>query len=118
MSQSQQVGLTPVELAEKARKWREQQAKRYNPKSTGSAGHVKKVPMPPEHLRKIVKDHGDMSAKKFERDKRVYLGALKYVPHALMKLLENMPMPWEQVSLYNITYLKYHRYAMLMFFTI
>jgi hypothetical protein len=28
----------------------------------------------------------------------VYLGALKYVPHAVLKLLENMPMPWEQVS--------------------
>jgi hypothetical protein len=30
-------------------------------------------------------------------DKRIYLGALKYVPHAVFKLLENMPMPWEQV---------------------
>ena len=63
--------------------------------------------MPPEHLRKIVKDHGDMSAKKFRHDKRIYLGALKYVPHAVLKLLENMPMPWEQVRevsvLYHIT---------------
>lgn len=25
----------------------------------------------------------------------MYLGALKYVPHAVLKLLENMPMPWE-----------------------
>lgn len=33
----------------------------------------------------------------FVSDKRVYLGALKYVPHAVLKLLENMPMPWEQV---------------------
>lgn len=31
-------------------------------------------------------------------DKRVYLGALKFVPHAIYKLLENMPMPWEQVG--------------------
>jgi pre-mRNA-processing factor 8 len=31
----------------------------------------------PEHVRKIVKDHGDMSSKKFRHDKRVYLGALK-----------------------------------------
>src|SRR4051794_12510729 len=80
--------------------------------------------MPPEHLRKIIRDHGDMSSKKFRSvasnhspqcaaslcgpslltfvcrlDKRVYLGALKYVPHAVYKLLENMPMPWEQVRL-------------------
>jgi len=37
----------------------------------------------------------------------VYLGALKYIPHAIYKLLENMPMPWEQVRnvkvLYHIT---------------
>ena len=45
--------------------------------------------------RKIIKDHGDMSSKRFRQDKRVYLGALKYIPHAIYKLLENMPMPWE-----------------------
>jgi hypothetical protein len=48
--------------------------------------------MPPEHLRKIIKDHGDMSSKKFRQDKRVYLGALKFIPHAMFKLLENLPM--------------------------
>ena len=63
--------------------------------------------MPTEHLRKLIRDHGDMSSKKFRLDKRVYLGALKYVPHAVMKFLENMPMPWEQVrnvpALYHVT---------------
>ncbi len=63
--------------------------------------------MPPEHIRKIVRDHGDMSSRKFRHDKRVYLGALKYIPHAVLKLLENMPMPWEQIRdvsvLYHIT---------------
>ena len=63
--------------------------------------------MPPEHVRKIIKDHGDMSSRKFRHDKRVYLGALKFVPHAVYKLLENMPMPWEQVRhcevIYHIT---------------
>ena len=32
-----------------------------------------------------------MSNRKFRNDKRVHLGALKYVPHAVMKLLENLP---------------------------
>ena len=36
-----------------------------------------------------------------------YCSALKYMPHAVMKLLENMPMPWEQIRdvkvLYHIT---------------
>lgn len=63
--------------------------------------------MPPEHLRKIIRDHGDMSTKKVAADKRSYLGALKFMPHAVIKLLENMPQPWEQVRevkvLYHIT---------------
>lgn len=40
-----------------------------------------------------------MSNRKFRNDKRVHLGALKYVPHAVLKLLENIPFPWE-VSLF------------------
>ena len=45
-----------------------------------------------------------MSSKRFRQDKRVYLGALKYVPHAIFKLLENMPMPWEQERTVKILY--------------
>lgn len=48
-------------------------------------------------MRKIIRDHGDMTSRKYRHDKRVYLGALKYMPHAVIKLLENMPMPWEQI---------------------
>ena len=48
-----------------------------------------------------------MSSRMFRQDKRVYLGALKFVPHAVYKLLENMPMPWQQVKhvrvLYHVT---------------
>ncbi|KAG0196686.1 Pre-mRNA-processing-splicing factor 8 [Mortierella sp. GBA30] len=103
---------TPMELSqdkleEKARKWQQLQAKRYGEKRKfGFVAH-EKADMPPEHIRKIIKDHGDMSSKKFRHDKRIYLGALKYVPHSVLKLLENMPMPWEQVRevpvLYHIT---------------
>lgn len=45
-----------------------------------------------------------MSNRKFRNDKRVHLGALKYVPHAVMKLLENMPNPWEQVREVKVLY--------------
>jgi pre-mRNA-processing factor 8 len=64
---------------------------------------AQKEDMPPEHVRKVIRDHGDMSSRKFRHDKRVYLGALKFVPHAVYKLLENMPMPWEQVRHYKGT---------------
>lgn len=58
----------------------------------------------------MLQDHGDMSSRKFRHDKRVYLGALKFVPHAVYKLLENMPMPWQQVSAMLI--LRRHLWAM------
>lgn len=30
--------------------------------------------------------------------------ALKYMPHAVLKLLENMPMPWEQIRDVSVIY--------------
>ena len=90
--------ISPEELKARAQKW---QAGRQQKRPASGKGFTAppKAPMPPEHLRKVIKDHGDLSSKKFAKDKRIYLGALKYVPHAIMKLLENMPMPWEQVIL-------------------
>ncbi|PKA50623.1 hypothetical protein AXF42_Ash017962 [Apostasia shenzhenica] len=94
-------------LVEKARKWDQLNSKRYGDKRKFGFVETQKEDMPPEHVRKIIRDHGDMSSKKYRHDKRVYLGALKFVPHAVYKLLENMPMPWEQVRhvkiLYHIT---------------
>merc|ERR1719409_1634169 len=90
-------------LDEKARKWQTLNTKRYGEKRRFQ-GTDQKEEMPPEHLRKLIKDHGDMTGRKFRHDKRVYLGALKYVPHAVYKLLENMPMPWEQVRNCKVIY--------------
>ena len=90
--------LAAERLLEKSRKWQALQSKRYAEKRKFGFVDAQKEDMPPEHLRKIVRDHGDMTNRKFRHDKRVYLGALKYMPHAVLKLLENMPMPWEQVS--------------------
>uniref|UniRef100_A0A6A7G0N0 Pre-mRNA-processing-splicing factor 8A n=2 Tax=Hirondellea gigas TaxID=1518452 RepID=A0A6A7G0N0_9CRUS len=103
--------LTPAArkklLDEKARNWEKLNRKRYGEKRRFGFVESQKAHMPAEHVRKIIKDHGDMSNRKFRHDKRVYLGALKYIPHAVLKLLENMPMPWEQVRevevLYHIT---------------
>jgi pre-mRNA-processing factor 8 len=117
-------------LEEKAKKWTKLNSKRYAEKRKFGYVEPQKENMPAEHVRKIVKDHGDMTNRKFRHDKRVYLGALKYIPHAVLKLLENMPMcvlcvllfcflcasfdqlscvirPWEQVRnvpvLYHVT---------------
>ena len=100
--------LSVEQLASKSRKWTQSQSRKYGDRR-GKTAFVDtgKQELPPEHVRKIIKDHGDMSNRKFRAEKRVHLGALKYVPHAMLKLLENIPMPWEQVRevpvLYHIT---------------
>ena len=107
-------------LNEKSRRWHQIQSKRwdiffgvfewfdtsfrYAEKRKFGFVDAQKEDMPPEHVRKIIKDHGDMTSRKYRHDKRVYLGALKYMPHALMKLLENMPMPWEQIRDVDVIY--------------
>jgi len=104
---SKQEQMTEDKLQDKARKWQQLQTKRYSEKRKFGFVDSQKEDMPPEHVRKIIRDHGDMTNRKFRHDKRVYLGALKYMPHAILKLLENMPMPWEQIRdvkvLYHIT---------------
>ncbi len=101
-----------ISLEEKSKRWARLQTKRYSHKrryltSANNSSHHQKESLPAEHIRKILQDHGDMSAKRYNHDKRVYLGALKYVPHAVFKLLENMPMPWESTRevqvLYHVT---------------
>lgn len=103
----QDVAPAPQSVDDRARQWQQTNTKRFAQKKKVTYVEQKKEDMPPEHVRKIVKDHGDMSSRKFRHDKRVYLGALKFVPHAIYKLLENMPMPWEQVRevkvLYHVT---------------
>ena len=78
-------------------RWQQLHNKKYAEKRKFGFVDVQKEEMPPEHIRKIIRDHGDMSSRKYRHDKRVYLGALKFMPHAVLKLLENMPMPWEQI---------------------
>jgi pre-mRNA-processing factor 8 len=107
--------LDPATLLIKTKNWRNITKKRFSQqKKFGKADQQKEI-LPPEVLRylqsrpltfyrKIVKDHGDMSSKRFRQDKRVYLGALKYIPHAIYKLLENMPMPWEQERTVKVLY--------------
>merc|ERR1719158_196247 len=106
-SQAQSQKSQEELLDEKARKWQSLNAKRYGEKRKFGVVEQQKEEMPPEHIRKIIKDHGDMSARKFRHDKRIYLGALKYLPHAVYKLLENVPVPWQQIrncqTVYHIT---------------
>ncbi|QGN13893.1 pre-mRNA-splicing factor 8 [Kluyveromyces marxianus] len=80
--------------------------KRGNNKVSKASGlvHSHKIEMPPEHLRKIINDHMDMTSSRFNSDKRAHLNALRYLPHAILKLLENMPQPWEQAKEVKVLY--------------
>ncbi|KAL8713287.1 MAG: hypothetical protein Q9220_002486 [cf. Caloplaca sp. 1 TL-2023] len=93
-----------TKFAQKKKEWLRIQRNRYGEKRKGGFVETQKADMPPEHLRKIVKDIGDVSQKKFSSDKRSYLGALKFMPHAVLKLLENMPMPWESSREVKVLY--------------
>lgn len=55
-------------------KWQQLQSKRFSEKRKFGFVDAQKEDMPPEHIRKIMRDHGDMSSRKYRHDKRVYLG--------------------------------------------
>ena len=56
------------------KKWQQLQTKRYSEKRKFGFVEAQKEDMPPEHVRKIIRDHGDMTSRKHRHDKRVYLG--------------------------------------------
>lgn len=56
------------------REWQQLQSRRYAEKRKFGFIEAQKEDMPPEHVRKIIRDHGDMTSRKFRHDKRVYLG--------------------------------------------
>ncbi|KAI1032710.1 hypothetical protein LB504_006388 [Fusarium proliferatum] len=93
-----------AKFAQKKNEWVRSRRNRFGEKRKGGFVQTQKADMPPEHLRKIVKDIGDVSQKRFTNDKRSYLGALKFMPHAVLKLLENMPMPWESAREVKVLY--------------
>ncbi|KAL3474204.1 NUC071 domain-containing protein [Aspergillus californicus] len=95
---------TVAKFAQKKTEWLRTQRNRFGEKRKGGFVESQKADMPPEHLRKIVRDIGDVSQKKFSNEKRSYLGALKFMPHAVLKLLENMPMPWESTREVKVLY--------------
>ncbi|CAK7199141.1 pre-mRNA-splicing factor 8 [Sporothrix eucalyptigena] len=96
--------LDLAKLEQKKNEWLRARRTRFGEKRRGGFIETQKADMPPEHLRKIVKDIGDVSQKKYTSDKRSYLGALKFMPHAVLKLLENMPMPWESAREVKVLY--------------
>ncbi|KGK37639.1 hypothetical protein JL09_g3204 [Pichia kudriavzevii] len=99
-------GIPQDILKARAKKWLLLQKNRFTEKKIQKGSHVHNVKyeMPPEHIRKIMNNQGDLSSKAFNSEKRAMLGALRYMPHALLKLLENMPQPWETEKSVRVLY--------------
>ena len=103
------------ELQSRRRKWNNVQKRRFqnsNMQVSNQSGFTRPMEMPPQHLRKIISDHADMTLLKVTSDKRSHLGSLKYLPHALFKLLENIPHPWELSKEVKVLY---HRTGAITF---
>jgi pre-mRNA-processing factor 8 len=66
-----------AKFAQKKKEWLRQQRQRFGEKRKAGFVETQKADLPPEHLRKVFRDIGDVSQKKFTSDKRSYLGALK-----------------------------------------
>lgn len=94
-------GIDEEKLKSLQQKWKLGQDQRYRRRQTKKR---KAAQLPPEHLRQIVKGLGYANAGPAQADKRSYLGALKFLPYAMMKLLENMPQPWEAEKKVPVTY--------------
>lgn len=73
-------------LKDRARKWQRKRVKKFKQETKGRLVSMQNSDMPVEQLRKIVKDHGDMASRKFRNDKRIYLGALKYLTFLLSNI--------------------------------
>jgi PRO8NT (NUC069), PrP8 N-terminal domain len=84
-----------AKFEQKKKEWLRIQKSRFGEKRKNGFVDTHKADMPPEHLRKIVRDIGDVSQKKFSADKRAYLGALKFMvgPSRLLIVL-NRWLTW------------------------
>ncbi len=60
----------------------------------------------PEIIRNIIENNGDLAGRKFQQEKLLSLGAMKYLPKAIYKFLENIPSPWERMKMVDVVYHK------------
>lgn len=64
-----------------------------------------KLELPKEHLRRIFEQNKNINDKKFfNNTKKTQLSALKYLPYGILKLIENMPQPWESAKKVKVLY--------------
>ena len=77
--------------------WINANKRKYCPDHTSKVHSTARDALPVEYLRKLVRDNCDLTGKKNREERALHVSALRYLPQAIMKLWENIPMPWETV---------------------
>ncbi|KAG7290206.1 Pre-mRNA-processing-splicing factor 8 [Staphylotrichum longicolle] len=85
-----------AKFAQKKKEWLRMQRNRFGEKRKGGFVETEKR-MASEHLRKIVKDIGDVSQKKYTSDKRSYLVKVLYHVNGCLTLVNEIPRVIEPV---------------------
>jgi len=67
-------------------------------------GNNYKFEMPVEHLRRLKTNLYNYKKTQTGYDKKIYVASLKYIPHSILKLIENIPMPWNTVHIKKVIY--------------
>lgn len=89
-----------------AASWRAENSSEFSFRGTFHEAADERDIQPPEFIRKIVKEIGDLSGPRFKSERKLAVGLLQYIPLALYKLLENVPMPWEEAKYVEVVYHK------------
>ena len=74
--------------------------------ATESQGSKKAVScaVPPEYLRKVFREQHDKVQQPSSKDNTRYVLAMRYLPRAILKLWETIPMPWEAERTVRVTF--------------
>ena len=78
--------LSEKNLEEKSKRWSQFMTKKFAPKRKFGYVESGKEPLPCEVLRKIIKDHGDMSSKKFKQEHKLKMAILFSLLRIILKL--------------------------------
>lgn len=65
---------------------------------------IKKSVVAPIYFRKLIKDHTELNKNKIGFTKKIFVMSLKYIPHSIFKLIENLPFPWQKINFKKILY--------------
>lgn len=98
---NEDVGADDV-VARRVAQWKKANVAAFGVRKEYREATRHKDPVPPEYLRRVLKEQGALKGKKYREERRLLLGGMEYMPLALAKLVETIPMPWEVTRYVNV----------------